>query len=151
MWCKGGSPFDGGNCKQLNHPPFTFKNVKFEPGEITAIGYDNSYEQCRQTVRTPEKPQMLDISYFESGMPAAINDLLIVYVKVKDKNGTLCVSDSSKITLSVESGGEVVGPAEINAEAGIASFLVRTGEENELIMKVQSLVGNATKRLSVGE
>ena len=115
------------------------------------MGYINGHEECRQTVITPEKSVKLEISYFEKGKPAATNDMLIVYVSIKDKNGTLCISDNSKVTLTVGGGGEVVGPASINAEAGIASFLVRTGEESELILKAQSLVGNATKRLSVGQ
>jgi beta-galactosidase len=151
MWYKGGNPFDGGNCKQLNNPPFTFKNIVWKKGDIVAVGYINGHEECRHSVTTPDKPAKLEISYFEKGKPAATNDMLIVYVSIKDKNGTLCISDTSKVSLIVENGGEVVGPAEINAEAGIASFLVRTGEEKELIMKVQSLVGNATKILSVGQ
>ena len=151
LWYKGGNPFDGGNCKQLNSPPFTFKDINWHKGKVAAVGYINGYEECRQTVITPEEPAELEISYFKKGKPAATNDMLIVYVSIKDKNGTLCISDNSKVTLTVGGGGEVVGPASINAEAGIASFLVRTGEETELIMKAQSLVGNATKRLSVGQ
>jgi len=151
LWYKGGNPFDGGNCKQLNSPPFTFRNVKWEAGKIEAVGYMGDVEGCRQIVITPEKPEKIEISYFEKGKSAAINDLLIVYVSIRDKNEILCVSDSSKVKLTVESGGEVVGPATINAEAGIASFLVRTGEGAELILNAHSLVGNATKRFPLGQ
>jgi len=135
LWTKGGHPFDGGNCRHLNHPPFTFNHIQYQPGEIKAVGYINKRPVCSFSVRTPTKPSALEISYFESGQPASINDLLIVYVKVVDEKGTLCVSDSSKITLAVEQGGEIIGPSSINAEAGIASFLVRTNEERQLILK----------------
>ncbi len=147
LWYKGGHPFDGGNCKQLNHPPFTFRNINWQKGEIVAVGYINGHEECRHVVRTPEKPATLNISYFESGKPASKNDLLIVYVKIKDKNGTLCVSESSRITLSVETGGEVKGPNSINPEAGIASFLVRTDETHELILKAKSSFDETTKNI----
>jgi len=35
----------------------------------------------------------------------------------------------------VEQDQEIIGPSFINAEAGIASFLVRTNEERQLILK----------------
>ncbi len=147
QWYKGGNPFDGGNCRQLNSPPFTFKGVGWDKGEITAVGYINGHEECRYSVRTPELPAILDITYFESGRPASLNDLLIVYVKIKDDNGTLCVSDSSRVTLSVEQGGHIVGSKVINAEAGIASFLVRTDEEPELILKANSSFAKSDKSI----
>ena len=111
------------------------------------MGYINGHEECRQTVITPEKAVKLEVSYFEKGKPATTNDILIVYVNIVDRNGTLCVSDSSKISLSVEKGGEIVGPDNYVAEAGIASFLIRTNEDDELIIKAKSSFAEAVKTL----
>jgi beta-galactosidase len=149
LWYKGGNPFDGGNCRQLNSPPFTFDNIKFTPGEITAIGYINHHEECRHTVKTPEKPAALDISYFEMGKPASTNDILIVYVKILDKKGTLCITDTSTVSLNIEKGGTIAGPSEINAEAGTASFLVKTANEKELSIKTKTSFAEMTKKISL--
>ena len=138
QWYTGGNPFDGGNCKQLTNPPFTFDNVNWEKGEIVAVGYINGHEECKHIVKTPEKPSKLEISYFESGRPAGKDDILIVYVKILDKNNTLCIEDSSQVSLSVKRGGYIPGAPEINAEAGIASFIVKTNEDNELVLSAHN-------------
>ncbi len=144
LWYKGGHPFDGGNCRNLNFPPFTFNNVKWQKGELKAVGYIDRDETCEYITRTPGEPSKIAIDYFESGKPATNNDLIIVYLKVEDKNGTLCVSDTSKVTLSVI-GGEVIGPEKMTAEAGIASFLVKTGAERQLKLEVKSHFGKVEK------
>jgi beta-galactosidase len=138
MWYKGGNPFDGGNCRQLEHPPFTFNNIKWKRGKIEAVGYVNGKEVCRHVVQTPEEPSALKLSYFEPEKPASKNDLLIVYVRLLDDNGTLCVEREDEVSLVVEKGGNVVGPDKISAEAGIASFLVRTNENDKLVLRSRS-------------
>lgn len=145
MWYKGGNPFDGGNCKQLVNPPFTFKNIEWESGEIKAIGYINGKEVNQHIVQTPGKPHQLTITYFESGKPAAKNDLLFVYIRVEDLNGTLCVNDSTNISLHIIEGGAVVGPDIVSAEAGIASFLVKTNETGRLVIQAKAPFDVKTK------
>jgi len=149
MWYKGGNPFDGGNCQQLTSSPFTFKNIKWESGEIKAIGYIDGEKLCEHVIFTPQIPSQLSLEYFESGRPASKNDLLIVYVSIRDENNTLCHSDSSAIALSVKKGGEVVGPSEIYAEAGMASFLVRTKQDDELVLIAESLFDKEKKVISL--
>jgi beta-galactosidase len=122
---------DGGNCKQLNFPPFTFKNVDWEAGTLKVIGYVGGHKVATETVRTPQTPEHLSIGYFEEGRPAAKRDLIIVYVRLEDKNGTLCPINGEKITLTVE-GGKIMGPETVETEAGVASFLVRTGDDGKL-------------------
>ena len=138
MWYKGGNSFDGGNCQQLENPPFTFEDVAWEAGEIKAVGYINGEAKCQHVVKTSGQPSQLTIDYFKSGKAAAMDDLIIVYVRVRDDNETLCVNDTSEITLEVTSGGVVVGPIRVAAEAGVASFVVRTSQTKQLIMKAQS-------------
>ena len=145
MWYKGGNPFDGGNCKQLKKAPFTFENVEWKRGEIKAIGYINGTVVNMHIVQTPDKPFQLSIGYFESGKLAAANDLLIVYVRIEDENGTLCVNNSDNISFEVIEGGSVVGPAIVAAEAGIASFLVKTDESDHLVVKTKSAFDEKSK------
>jgi len=134
-WYTGGNPFDGGNCRQLENAPFTFNDIKWQAGKIRAVGYLNGDVVCEHVKKTPGQPEHLSIEYFKSGKEAKNNDLLIFYVKIKDKNGTLCVENTSEVNLLIENGGEIVGPSKINAEAGIASFLIRTAQSSELTIK----------------
>lgn len=137
----GGNPFDQGNCGHLNSPPFTFMNVNWAKGNIEAIGFINGKEVTRQKVFTPEEARILNIKVDESGKKwVKENDPVFVYVSIYDKRGTLCVEDSSMIKLSVEGDAQVIGSDEIKAEAGIATFLVRSGNEGgKILLKAQCL------------
>ncbi|UMB52400.1 DUF4982 domain-containing protein [Lutibacter sp. A64] len=138
MWYNGGNPFDGGNGNNLEKAPFTFNNIKWEKGTVKAIGYVDGKALTEYEISTPIKASKLSIDYFESGKKASINDLLIVYVKIKDLNGTLCINDSSSILLEVIEGGEIVGPNTVEAEAGIASFIVKTHDVGQLEINAKS-------------
>lgn len=122
---------DGGNCRNLNFPPFTFTGIRWQAGTLTAIGYENGREVTRTAVTTPGQPDRIALSYFESGEAAERNDLIIVYVSLLDANGTLCPINDIPVTLSAE-GGTVIGPTTYNTEAGIASFLVQTSDARRL-------------------
>lgn len=54
-------------------------------------------------------------------------DDLIVYAKVLYANGTLCTSYTGEVSLTISGDAQVVGPQSVHAEAGIASFIVKTG------------------------
>ena len=137
---------DGGNCRQLTFPPFTFTGVKWEAGTLKAIGYHQGKKVTEQTVKTPGKPCQMDISYFESGRPAACNDLLIVNVRICDASGTLCPINGIPVTLSVK-GGKIVGPSLYKSEAGISSFLVRTSDMKNITLKADSKITFSTKTI----
>ena len=47
-------------------------------------------------------------------------------------------SNGREVRLEVLRGGEVRGPAQVNVEAGIASFLVATGDERLLELRAES-------------
>lgn len=129
---------DAGNCRQMAYPPFTFLHVPRQTGELKAIGYSQGKPVADTTVRTPEAPDRLRISYFESGRKASRDDLLIIYVRVEDRRGTLCFGDNSTSVALTAEGGEVVGPAETRCEAGIASFLVRTRNARRLTLTAKT-------------
>ena len=94
---------DGGNCRNLDCPPFTFTGVKWEAGTLEAVGYKEGREVARHAVKTPGEVSALQISYFESGKPAAKNDLLIVYVSLVDKDSTLAFGENRReVTLHTQ-------------------------------------------------
>lgn len=136
---------DGGNATNINFPPFTFFNIKWEKGELKAVGYKNGKAVAEHVVHTPDTIAAMDITYFESGVSASRHDLLIVYVNLKDKHGTGCFDENNReVKLEVLGGGELRGPAKIKAEAGVASFLVATTGSPMLEMKAIS--GNLETR-----
>lgn len=149
-WETGGNPFDSGNCEYLTHPPFTFNNIEWTEGEVKAVGYINQQKVTEQVVKTPNQPQNIRVEYFESGRPATLNDDLIIYAKILDSNGTLCSSFNGEIAITTSDKGQVVGPSTVKAEAGIASFIVKTGsKKGDLLVKCNgsSLKGEITIRL----
>ncbi len=149
---EGGHPFDGGNCRHLHHPPFTFKNVIWEKGKITATGYIRGEKVARHTVQTPGLPAKIQIVPDLSGRRPVRGrkDVLFVYVRLTDKNGTLCVEDNStRVTLEAQ-GAEILSPAAVQAEAGIATFLIETLDDPEIYLTVTGGDGlKAGKRLKL--
>ena len=141
---------DGGNAVNIDFPPFTFFNVKWEQGELKAIGYKDGKAVAEHVVRTPDAVEAMDITYFESGVPASCCDLLIVYVNLKDLHGTDCFGENNReVRLEVLQGGEVRGPATIKAEAGVASFLVATADSQTLVLKAVSGNLEASRKLKL--
>lgn len=139
---------DGGNCAQLVSPPFTFAHVPQERGELKAVGYADGKRVAEYVVNSPNELASLDVSYFESGRPATKNDLLIVYVSLKDKQGTLCPVNDVTITLTAQ-GGTIVGPSDFKTDAGIASFLVQTDDARKLVLKAICGVIKAEKTIKL--
>lgn len=121
----GGTPFDGGNCNNLKHPPFTFNGVNFKPGKVVAKGFVGGKEVVCQEIITPEKPERLIIEPDFSGKNAQIDDIIIVNVKIIDCNKTICYDYNNEVSLTSLIGAEVIGSKTVKAEAGVASFLIK--------------------------
>lgn len=141
---------DGGNAENIDFPPFTFFNVNWERGELKAIGYKDGKAVAEHVVRTPGAVEAMDITYFESGVSASCRDLLIVYVNLKDLQGTGCFGENNReVKLEVLQGGELRGPATIKAEAGVASFLVATTDSPMLVLKAVSGNSETMRKLKL--
>jgi len=123
-------PDTDANSKNLLHPPFTFYPAKYEPGTLTAIGYINSKKIVRDSVSTPGVAHQILIKPDLSGkdLAAGKNDAIFIYAYITDKNGNVLANASGKVKFSVEGEGAIIGPSEINVEAGIATILLRAGE-----------------------
>jgi beta-galactosidase len=121
-------PDTGRISNNLKHPPFTF-TVNYAPGTITAKGYLNGKEVLVSERRTPEPPTglALEIDYSGKKLVAGKGDLVFVYVSVKDKNGTVVPDAINKVQLITSGQVEIIGDKVTNAEAGIASFLIKAG------------------------
>jgi beta-galactosidase len=114
----------------LKHPPFTFEVPQFEKGTLSAIAYMNGKKVAEAGQRTPEAPASISLQVDLSGKPltAGKNDVVFVYAQVVDKNGTVVPDAINDVTFKVVAGdAEIVGPATVKAEAGIATVLLKVG------------------------
>ena len=114
---------------RLAHPPFTFYLKKFEPGTLIAKGFIDKKEVAHHTLRTPEKPESLELIYDESGIPptANSNDAIFVYARIIDKNGTVVPLNGINVKFTLRGDAEIINPSVVLTEAGIASALVKIG------------------------
>ncbi|MGJ7029678.1 glycoside hydrolase family 2 TIM barrel-domain containing protein [Niabella hirudinis] len=126
----GGKPFDGGNANHLLHPPFTFRNISFAPGTLKAIGYIVGKVVASNQVSTAGPASKILLQVAENGKPlkAHTTDLVFIYAKITDEKGNLAVNATSAVTLEIKGNATLESPATVQAEAGIATFLVRTTE-----------------------
>lgn len=127
-WDHGGNPFDGGNCRHLAHPPFTFTGVGWAPGELKAVAYVGGRAVVSDVRRTPGPPVGLSLDADLQGMPLQADgaDVVFVHARVVDASGTTCVLDNKTVvTFSVDGDGVIVGPSVVQARGGIATVMVR--------------------------
>lgn len=96
---RGGSPY------------FVFNRSKFEPGTLLAQGILDGKVVATHEVRTPETAARVEIVPSKMGMPfvADGSDLLPVYFKIVDSNGTLVPDATNAIKITVEGEGQLVG------------------------------------------
>lgn len=112
----------------LDYPPYTFSIEKFQKGTLVATGYIQNKLVASDTVRTPEEPVAIELSYDLSGKEISKSgkDIVFVYAKIVDKNGTLCPLNEKLISFSMEGGGKLIGANPVKTEAGIATILLQT-------------------------
>jgi len=128
----GANPFDGGNCRNYAHPPFTFKDIKYVAGELKAEGYIHGKKVAEQIVRTPERPAKIEMKADLSGKPLNADgaDAIFVYASLIDKNGTVaCLDNESTVNFSIAGPAKIIGPSAVKVRGGIASILVRANKK----------------------
>ena len=127
----------------LDHPPFTFDAKEFKPGTLIARGYIKGIRVAEYSVTTPEKPVGMVLTFDESGkLPKAnSNDVIFVYARIVDKNGTLTPVNGQKVEFIISGDAEIINPGEIESEAGIATALIRIGKKASLL-KIRAIAND---------
>ncbi|MDR3688172.1 MAG: glycoside hydrolase family 2 TIM barrel-domain containing protein [Fimbriimonas sp.] len=125
---KGGNPWDGGNCRHLSHPVFTFTDVPFKAGSLEALGKIRGKVVTRSSVRTPGKAVALKLRVDLSGRPlrADGSDSVFVYAGLVDADGAVVTPYNGPVSFS-SSTGVFLGESSVHAEAGTAAVLMRAG------------------------
>lgn len=125
----------------LNYPPFTFQIKNFEPGKLKATGYIDGKNVAETEVNTPGKASkiVLEADFSNKKIESGCNDIVFVYAKITDENGNVLTGDTSLVKFNVEGNGEIIGTNPARAEAGIATVLLRAGNEGgSLIITAKS-------------
>lgn len=88
---------------------FKFKNVKWEPGTLEAVSYDQNGKILsrgkKETVGTPDRIT-LKLMTAPDGFKADGSDLVLVEIEVVDKQGRRCPLDFSMIDFNLEGNAE---------------------------------------------
>ena len=122
------SPDKDENSKYLAHPPFTFKNIPWEPGELKAEGLIGGKVVATHTVRTPGTPKRIKVWIDTTGCGSKVRgkNNLFVFAEVVDENGTLVNYYDGIIEFQVAGPCKLVSPNFIRSEAGIATAMIET-------------------------
>lgn len=123
--------------KNLLHPPFTFSNIAWFPGELKAVGYLNGKEVAIHRRISPGDATRIDLSFdLKSHAIANCEDLFFVYAAIVDQKGTVVLDLAKEISFQVTGSGVLISPEKVTTEAGIASGLIRTTTQlGQIIIK----------------
>ena len=116
-------------------PCYVFNAGTYEAGELVAEGIVDGKVVATHSVRTPEQPRQVKIWLKEENIQPVADgsDMIPVYFKVCDSNGTLVNTSDVRIHISVSGEGSLIGDGieriGINpqlAEGGVGYALIRT-------------------------
>ena len=94
--------------ERLDRYRLRWNNVKYEPGELKVIIFDEMGKKCgEKTVHTAGKPAQLKLDVWtqSEGLIADGEDLAFVTVSLVDKNGTLIPDAADQLTFTVKGAG----------------------------------------------
>lgn len=124
--------------ERWGNPIYIFDAGGYEAGEIKAEGYLKGALACTHSIRTPEAPHRIEVVADLRGVApiADGSDMIPVWFKVVDENGTLVNDADVTLHLSVSGAGTLIGKdvprigvEHQRAEGGIGFALIRTATE----------------------
>ena len=119
------------NSTNLQHPPFTFKNVPYQSGELKAKAFCKGKFVAETVRNTPGSPVKIQLSIDESNklLQANCNDVVFVYATIADEQGNYVPSANHEVTFKTEGDAELIGDNPVKCEAGIATILLKAGKK----------------------
>lgn len=119
----------------LLHPPLTFENVTWQPGELKAIGFLDGKAVVQHVRQTPGKAKAIKLRFeMNNQLKADGEELFFVYAQIVDEYGTIVPSFSDWIDFEVNGAARLVSPKRVQAEAGVAAAIVRMGQQSGKIL-----------------
>ncbi|WP_321518898.1 sugar-binding domain-containing protein [uncultured Bacteroides sp.] len=119
---------------------FTFKNVQWEAGELTAVSYNKDVKAIsRDELRTAGAPFTIRLKSYESadGLIADGADMALIEFEVVDKDGNRCPTANNLVSFKLDGPAEWRGgiaqgkdnyilSKELPVECGVNRVLIRT-------------------------
>ncbi|MES2775080.1 MAG: glycoside hydrolase family 2 TIM barrel-domain containing protein [Bacteroidota bacterium] len=140
--------YNGGNANRLRHPPFTFNVGQFKPGTLKAMGLMNGKLVKEHTVSTPGKLAALTLEAGLNGKAfMAGGDMIFIYAKLTDAHQQLLWDCKLPVTISISGDAKLLSPVTVDAEAGIASFILQSGKTKGPIVINAATEGMKSKQL----
>ena len=102
------------------------------------MGYIHGSEVVRESIFTGGNAEKLLLLLREDGVPAQENDLLFAGVHLLDAPNHPAYGSESEVSLTISGPAEIVGPVHKQTEAGIVSFLIRTGNAGTVTLYATS-------------
>ena len=119
-------PFDFSNSENLIAPPIVFRDVAYEPGELSVVGFVDRHIAASDRMRTAGPPVRLKLWLDDLGVRAGTNDLVFVRAAMVDAHGAICTEVDRDVVLRVNGAGYLDGESVVKTEMGVCSILVRT-------------------------
>lgn len=128
-------------------------DVPYEPGEVKVVAYNASGNPVEEKiVRTAGKPHHIELIADRTRLAADGKDLAYITVRVVDKDGNLCPSDSRRVTFSVKGAGRYRAAAngdatnldlfhlpQMPAFSGQLTAIVQSGEQaGEIVFEAKA-------------
>ncbi|WPO80181.1 glycoside hydrolase family 2 protein [Flavobacterium sp. KACC 22761] len=135
-------PTVNSNSDKLEHAPFIFKVSAFQAGTLRAEGFIGGKKVASNSVKTPGKASKIELNYDLSSVRINPNfpDMVFVYAKITDVNGTVIPTATNEVTFSLSEGNaEIIGQNPVQAEAGIATIILKTKDlKKKIVLKATS-------------
>lgn len=142
---------------------FTFKDIKFVPGKLEAVGYDvNGKECCRTSISTAGDPQKIKLTVISNpkGWKADGADMALIQVEITDKDGNRAPLANDLIHFELDGPAEWRGgiaqgknnfilSKDLPVECGINRVLVRSLNNAGLVRIKASAKGFKSEEISL--
>jgi len=118
---------------KINHPPFTFNLSKYQKGNLEAKGFINNKIVANHTVKSPNKPQKIELKIDKSSyeIDKKNNDVVLLYANIMDENETIITNSLDSVKFTLEGNAELIGENPVKLEAGTASILLKVSKKSK--------------------
>lgn len=129
--------FNGGNCENLPHPPFTFTGLPEEEGEWKAVGYIDGKKAAEHTIYTAGKAVKWAIQIREEGVPLEKDDLVFADALLLDEKDSIVSNNETKAEFTAGKGASIIGNTSKPLRAGVASFLLHITDPTSFTLEAK--------------